>query len=180
MVDNINRLAKVTLSGNNEIESMVAELAALSDEEARRLLDESPFTDGTFRTLSVFIPSENEPEAVPALLSSGSDTLLLNNLSPAIGEPIVLRFCNQHEKEVFEAIHDAEHSNALQERYQEEHTDFSFEKMKAEYAYNPDAFVDAPEDSFPDERFAPETLIFKEERPSGNERGIRSIIDEVV
>lgn len=108
------------------------------------------------------------------------------NESPAfkvvmpIGEPIVLRFCNPHEKEVFEALHEAEHSNALQEKYQEEHMDYTFERMKAEYAYNPDAFADAPEDGFPDERFAPETITFAEERISENERRIRSIIDEVV
>lgn len=108
------------------------------------------------------------------------------NESPAfkvvmpIGEPIVLRFCNPHEKEVFEALHEAEHSNALQERYQEEHTDFSFERMKAEYVYNPDAFADAPEDSFPDERFAPEIIIFNENCISENERRIKGIIDEVV
>ncbi len=97
-----------------------------------------------------------------------------------IGEPIVLRFCNPHEKEVFEALHEAEHSNELQERYQEEHTDFSFERIKAEYAYNPDAFADAPEDSFPDERFAPETVFFTEDHITENEKRIRSIIDEVV
>ena len=39
VVDNINRLAKVTLSGNDEIESMVAELAALgkSSDEINRI-----------------------------------------------------------------------------------------------------------------------------------------------
>ncbi len=58
--------------------------------------------------------------------------------------------------------------------------DFAFERMKAEYAYNTYAFADAPEDSFPDERYAPETTIFKENRISENEKRIRSIIDEVV
>lgn len=97
-----------------------------------------------------------------------------------IGSPIVLRFCDPHEKAVFETLYGTEHSKELQDRYQEEHMDFGFERLKAEYASNPDAFADAPEDSFPDERFAPETVIFKEERPSENERRLRSIIDKVV
>lgn len=97
-----------------------------------------------------------------------------------MGNPIVLRFCDPHEKAVFETLYGTEHSKELQDRYQEEHMDYTFERMKAEYAYNPDAFADAPEDSFPDERFAPETLIFKEERPSENERRLMSIIAEVV
>ena len=97
-----------------------------------------------------------------------------------MGKPIVLRLSNPQEKAIFETINDAEHSIALQQRYKEEHEDYTFERMKAEYAYNPDAFADAPEDSFPDERFAPETLIFKEERPSENERRLRNIIDEVL
>lgn len=62
------------------------ELAALPDEDVRMILDESPFTDDTFGTLSVFIPNEEETEAVPALLADTSDTLLLDNLSPAIGD----------------------------------------------------------------------------------------------
>ena len=97
-----------------------------------------------------------------------------------MGNPIVLRFCDPHEKAVFETLYGTEHSKELQDRYQEEHMDYTFERMKAEYAYNPDAFADAPEDSFPDERFAPETLIFKEKRPSKNERRLRNIIDEVL
>lgn len=97
-----------------------------------------------------------------------------------MGNPIVLRFCDPHEKAVFETLYGTEHSKELQDRYQEEHMDYTFERMKAEYAYNPDAFADAPEDSFPDERFAPETLIFKEERLSENERRLMSIIAEVV
>ena len=97
-----------------------------------------------------------------------------------MGKTIVLRLSNPQEKAVFETLYGTEHSKELQDRYQEEHIDYTFERMKAEYAYNPDAFADAPEDSFPDERFAPETVIFKEERPSENERRLRSIIDEVV
>lgn len=97
-----------------------------------------------------------------------------------MGKSIVLRLSNPHEKMIFETINDAKHSIALQQRYKEEYEDFTFEKMKAEQASNPDAFADAPDDSFPDERFAPETVIFKEEHPSENERHIRSIIDEVL
>lgn len=97
-----------------------------------------------------------------------------------IGSPIVLRFCDPHEKAVFETLYGTEHSMELQNRRNEEHMDYTFERMKAEYAYNPDAFADAPEDSFPDERFAPETLIFNEERHSENERRLRCIIDKVV
>ena len=97
-----------------------------------------------------------------------------------MGTPIVLRLCEPHEKAIFETLHGTERSIALQNRRNEEHMDYTFERMKAEYAYNPDAFADAPEDSFPDERFAPEALIFKEERHSENERRLRSIIDEVV
>ena len=97
-----------------------------------------------------------------------------------MGNPIVLRFCDPHEKAIFETLYGTEHSKELQDRYQEEHMDFGFERMKAEYASNPDAFADAPEDSFPDERYAPETVLFKEERPSENERRIRSIIDEAI
>ena len=97
-----------------------------------------------------------------------------------MGKPIVLRLSNPQEKAIFETINDAEHSIALQQRYKEEHEDFTFERMKAEYASNPDAFADAPEDSFPDERYAPETIIFNKDCISENERRIRSILDEIV
>lgn len=97
-----------------------------------------------------------------------------------IGESIVLRFCNPREKEVFETLQDAEHSIALQQRYKEEHMDFAFERMKDEYSTNPDAFADAPDDSFSDERYAPETIIFNKDCISENERRIRSILNEIV
>lgn len=61
-------------------------LSGFSDSEVKAILDESPFTDDTFEALSVFIPEEEETKAIPALLSSGSNTLLLDNLSPAIGD----------------------------------------------------------------------------------------------
>ena len=48
-----------------------------------------------------------------------------------MGKSIVLRLSNPHEKMIFETINDAKHSIALQQRYKEEHEDFTFEKMKA-------------------------------------------------
>ena len=97
-----------------------------------------------------------------------------------MGNPIILRLSNPQEKAVFETLYGTEHSKELQDRYQEEHMDFGFERMKAEYDSNPDAFADVPEDSFSDERYAPETIVFNIDCISENEKRIRSILDEAV
>ena len=60
------------------------ELASLSDEEVRMILDESPFTDETFKTLSVFIPHEDGMES---LLASDDSLISGNPHSNTIDNP---------------------------------------------------------------------------------------------
>lgn len=97
-------------------------------------------------------------------------------LTGKIGESITFDLSNPHDIKVLAEIENGMKYDELQERKDDAHRDWNFERSMRKFANAPEKFQVAPEESFADMRYSPEAVMFSASRSEILTERVRDII----
>ena len=101
-------------------------------------------------------------------------------LTGKIGESITLDLTSIHDRRILTEIENGMKHDELQERKDDAHRDWDFERRMKKFVNAPDKFQDAPDEAFADMRYSPEVIMFSASRSEILTERVRDIILTVV
>ena len=101
-------------------------------------------------------------------------------LTGKIGESITLDLTSIHDRRILTEIENGMKHDELQERKDDAHRDWDFERRIKKFVNAPDKFQDAPDEAFADMRYSPEVIMFSASRSEILTERVRDIILTVV